>query len=128
MSVAGFLAETRGDETRPGVNDCALWCASCVLFCDGIDPAADLRGTYSTWFEARQLTMRAGGLLQLAAPRMDAAGLPPREGDGIAVAKAGKLTICGLVVADRLVVRLRDGLRVFDEFTELRSWAPCRKP
>lgn len=118
-----FIEATRGDQFVWGQNDCALWCASAVHHVTGLDPAADLRGTYGSRFEARQIIMRAGGLLSLIGPRMDRLGLAELSGDGVALLHLDRQIICGLVVEDRAVVKTERGLRVVDDFTVLRGWS-----
>lgn len=46
-------------------DDCTTWCASWVLDQIGTDPAASLRGTYSTELGAHRVIQRAGGLVAL---------------------------------------------------------------
>lgn len=58
-----------------GVHDCALYAADCVQACTGTDPAADLRGRYSTERGAARLIRRVageGGLAALASARLGA--------------------------------------------------------
>lgn len=122
-----FIEKTRSDPFEWGRNDCALWCASAVKHETGFDPAADLRGTYANRFECRQIIMAAGGLVPLIAPRMARQGISDLEGDGVAILKLGKQSLCGLILDGRAVVRLQSGLRIADEFTVLRGWS-CRRP
>lgn len=121
--LADFIKETRSDPFMWGQNDCALWCASAVAHETGFDPAADLRGTYASGFECRQIIMAAGGLVSLIASRMVWHGLRELNGDGAAVMRLGKRTLCGLILDGRAVVRLDDGLQISDEFTILRGWS-----
>ncbi|WP_438748415.1 DUF6950 family protein [Pararhizobium sp. O133] len=44
-------------------DDCTTWCASWVRERIGIDPAASLRGTYSTELGAHRILKQAGGLV-----------------------------------------------------------------
>jgi hypothetical protein len=46
-------------------DDCTTWCASWVRERLGVDPAAALRGTYSTEAGAHRVIQRAGGLVAL---------------------------------------------------------------
>lgn len=48
-----------------GQHDCLLWAASCVYAITGYDPAADLRGTYSTALEGMRIMDEAGGIRKL---------------------------------------------------------------
>jgi len=52
-----------------GRYDCFLWAADAVQALTGADPAADLRGTYSTPWGAIKALRRLGGLQALAASR-----------------------------------------------------------
>lgn len=45
-----------------GSHDCCLWAADCVLATTGHDPAADLRGTYTTALGAARVLSAIGGL------------------------------------------------------------------
>lgn len=127
MSLSDFVAETRDVPFAWGRNDCALWCASAVAQGTGYDPAADLRGRYSTWWGHRQIVQAAGGLLALIAPRMEGHGLFPLEGDGVAVLRVENRLICGVMLEGRAVLRMGQGLRVTDEFEILRGWSWFRQ-
>lgn len=49
--------------------DCCLFAADAVLAVTGHDPAADLRGTYSTEEQAARVLQRAGGVVGVAIRR-----------------------------------------------------------
>lgn len=123
-----FIEETRSEPFRWGVNDCALWCASAVQSVTGIDPAADLRSTYSSRFECHQIIKNAGGLTAVVSPRMDRVGLRELEEnqDGVAILQLRQKRLCGLIVDGRAVVRMETGLRIVDQYTIVRGWS-CRK-
>jgi len=125
--LADFIETTRSEPFEWGRNDCALWCASAVLHETGLDPAKDLRGTYASRFECRQIILAAGGLVPLISPRMDAHGMIDLEGDGVAILKLDGRQLCGLILDGRAVVKLELGLRVADEFTVLRGWSWHRR-
>lgn len=124
--LAEFIEKTRSDPFEWGRNDCALWCASAVAHETGFDPASDLRGTYASWFECRQIVIAAGGLGSLIAPRMARGGLCDLDGDGVAILTLDKRQLCGLILDGRAVVKLESGLRVADEFTVIRGWSCLR--
>jgi len=124
--LADFIEKSRSDPFEWGRNDCALWCASAVAHETGFDPAADLRGTYASRFECRQIIMAAGGLVPLIAPRMVWHGMSDLDGDGVAILTLDKRQLCGLILDGRAVVKLEGGLRIADEFTVLRGWS-CRR-
>lgn len=124
VNIGAYVSETAWQPAQPGRDDCALWCADLVYQATGYDPAADLRGAYSTWFECRQIVMRAGGLLNLIAPRMDHAALIALASDGVAVARVDDVAVCGIVQAGRLIVRRRGGGVVIKDRPEiLRGWS-----
>ena len=116
-----FLAASDQEQFLWGKNDCALWCASAVQHVTGYDPAADLRGTYSTWFECRRVIMAAGGLEALIAPRMERFG--PLTGDGVAIVKHRNQKMCGLVHKGRLVMKTQRGLMFSDDINLIRGWS-----
>lgn len=67
----GELMSRRLDEPFAwGERDCCLWAADAVHAVTGEDPAADLRGTYSTAYGAARALAQAGGLLALCAQRL----------------------------------------------------------
>lgn len=55
-----------------GTQDCALFAADCVSACTGVDPAADVRGTYTDALGAARVVSSHGGLAALAADRLGA--------------------------------------------------------
>lgn len=121
--LSDFIEKTRSDPFEWGENDCALWCASAVEHETGFDPAADLRGTYSTRFGCRQVVMAAGGLVPLIAPRMAWHGMRELDGDGVAILTLDRRQMCGLILDGRAVLRMETGLRVADGFTVVRGWS-----
>jgi hypothetical protein len=64
--LAGFIEARRSRPFEWGVNDCCLFAADWVALATGKDPAAELRGTYSTALEAHRHITAAGGLAALA--------------------------------------------------------------
>lgn len=121
---AEFIERTRSNPFEWGVNDCALWCGAAVADVTGYDPASDLRATYSTWFGCRKVVMRAGGLVNLIAPRMKRFG--PLDGDGVAIARLGGQSICGLIIGEHFVVKMQTGLQITTQYDMLRGWS-CPK-
>lgn len=57
-----------------GEHDCCLMAADIIYAITAEDPAADLRGTYSTQEEAAAIILAAGGLSKLANDRCAARG------------------------------------------------------
>lgn len=77
----------------PG-EDCTTYPASWVQVVSGVDPAANLRGTYSTADEANAIVARAGGVVDLVSQRIEPLGWQriddPQDGDiGIVEAVSG---------------------------------------
>lgn len=64
------LAERWAQPFAWGAQDCALFAADCADACTGVDPAADLRGTYSDAAGAARVVAELGGLAAIAAARM----------------------------------------------------------
>ena len=97
-----------------GTHDCGLWAADAVLACTGRDPAADLRGRYTTEAEAEAL-MGGDGLYGLIRRMEEARGTalcPPhlaQRGD-TALVMLGNQAIMGVVLGDRVAVPGTDGL------------------
>lgn len=52
-----------------GEHDCCMWACDVVQSVTGVDPVADLRGTYGTADEAAAVMQAGGGLEQMAADR-----------------------------------------------------------
>lgn len=121
--LSDFIAKTHAEPFAWGRNDCALWCASAVEHETGIDPAADLRGTYETWTGCRRVIMRAGGLLSLVSARMERLDLRALDGDGVAVLRVEGRTLCGLIHAGRAVLKTAGGMQFSDDFRVLRGWS-----
>ncbi len=88
-----FIAAHRADGHAFGANDCALFAAAWVALVAGVDPAADLRGTYSTEAEADALTAALGGFDQAVPDRLTAVGIEPVWFDGGLNARSGDLLI-----------------------------------
>lgn len=80
-----------------GWNDCAVFAASCVEAVTGEDPAADLRGTYSTAFEAADVLQGLGGLESIADARLG----PPVNPK---LAQVGDIAMCQVEGRDALAV------------------------
>ena len=95
------------DRLYPG-EDCTTFAASWVLDQVGIDPAADLRGTYSTAEQANAIVARAGGIVAMVGSRIEPLGwyrtVDPQDGD-IGVVKA----ISGVDFAEKEIPAIRFG-------------------
>lgn len=74
--------------------DCTTYIASWVQAVSGVDPAADLRGTYWTAEDANAIVANAGGIVELVGGRIEPLGwrraVEPKDGDiGIVAAVSG---------------------------------------
>ena len=91
MELATFLREHAASPLVWGEDDCSLFVANWLRASRGVDPALDLRGTYSCWLGAIRRIRRAGGLVWLFGPRLEAIGMhvtdAPQSGD-VAVVSA----------------------------------------
>lgn len=65
-----FVQASLGASWSWGRVDCTIWVADWCLRRWGVDPAADLRGSYETEEGADNLIRNAGGLIRLVSPRM----------------------------------------------------------
>jgi len=65
--LAALLAERERLPFAWGERDCCLFAADCVLAVTGVDPAAELRGTYATAGEAGTLLFQrfGGGVIEM---------------------------------------------------------------
>ncbi len=82
-----------------GGQDCCLFAADCVFAVTGVDPAEDLRGTYSNEFEAARVLASEGGVVGVAARRAgpEISVQEAQVGDIVLVLFDGRetLTVCG---------------------------------
>lgn len=67
--LAALFAAREAAPFTWGVHDCCLFAADAVLAVTGHDPAADLRGTYTTAAEAVRVLGQHGGLVGIAIAR-----------------------------------------------------------
>ena len=87
VRLTGFLREQARRPFVWGACDCCLFLADWIAHRDGLDPAADLRGTYSTEREMRNLLKAKGGIFNVVGSCAERAGLQrigtaqPRPGD-----------------------------------------------
>ena len=102
-----------------GQNDCALWTASYVAAVTGVDPAASLRGTYSTELQCAKLVKARGGLEQLCSELMaDFA-----TGDDVGGCEYGRTQICGIRTGRRLALKGQRGLIIVPFEGFVTGWA-----
>ena len=60
--LASFIEERRAAPFAWGLNDCCLFASDWVELCTGVDPAAELRGKYSTALGAARILKQHGGV------------------------------------------------------------------
>lgn len=65
--LADCLAERMGRPFEWGTNDCVMFAADCVAATTGIDPAAEVRGSYRSASGAARVLKARGGLAAIAA-------------------------------------------------------------
>ena len=118
MDAADFIARTRRLTFKWGEIDCCLWSANYVREATGIDPAADLRGCYSTAFGARQVLMAQGGMEAIARKRMHFL----KPGRTIVVARWRKQTVAGLRIGNHLFLKTPGDVLMTAEFDMLAGW------
>lgn len=105
-----------------GQRDCCLWAADAAQALTGVDPAADLRGTYSTDAGALAALQRVGGL-RGAAGR---GGVPIRpayaiDGDAGLVRSAGKPCL-GVRVGGVWLLATQGGLFAVSADAAVMAW------
>lgn len=70
VSLDDYITDNIAKPWEWGVTDCCTFAADWVFACTGIDPAAELRGTYDK-DTAKRLIAEKGSLYNLVAPHMD---------------------------------------------------------
>lgn len=73
-SLADYLASLRNRKWQPGELDCGVFMADWVKLVCGVDPIADVRGTYSSERQFRNILRREGGFETSCASRLGRAG------------------------------------------------------
>jgi hypothetical protein len=105
--------------------DCALFAAGWVRIVRGVDPAADLRGTYSTRNGAYLLMRAEGGLLAVIERRMAAHGFTetqkPGAGD-VGIVTAFQAAACAIKTRSGWACKTERGI-VVRPFDVAKAWA-----
>lgn len=91
--LAALFAARLAQPFEWGVHDCCLFAADAVLAVTGHDPAADLRGTYSSELGAQRVLRRWGGVA------------------GVAIARAGRVVPVALAQPGDVGLSLHDPAR-----------------
>lgn len=117
IRLAALLADWNARPFAWGQTDCAMLAAEAVVALTGVDPVADLRGSYSDATGAGRVLGAAGGLLALVAKMADRAGIPEcppafaQRGDVALVEWQGAQAL-GIVMPDGVMVLGRDEPRM----------------
>lgn len=72
--LSDYLAALAGKRWQPGALDCAVFMADWVHRLIGVDPIADIRGTYSTKKQFLRIERGEGGFAASCARRLAACG------------------------------------------------------
>jgi hypothetical protein len=137
-ALADYLASLRRRRWQPGILDCGVFMADWVKQVCGVDPIADVRGTYSTEKQFLRIIRSEGNFEKSCAARLEAAGFMPTQqpnaGDIMTVlapyaVRKGKIqrrptgAIC---VSDRMRAVLTSDLGVViagnDHLPMIRAW------
>lgn len=72
-----YLSSLAGRRWRPGALDCGVFMADWVRLVRGVDPIADVRGSYATERGFKRILRREGGFARSCAVRLAAVGYAP---------------------------------------------------
>lgn len=123
---ARLIALIEARKTAPfawGSNDCCLWAADAVLAMTGTDPAADLRGTYSTARGAASALRQVGGMAGAGA--RCGAEIPPlcaATGDVGLVSSNGERDAGAVCIGEQWLAVVRNGLGLVELTAARRAW------
>jgi hypothetical protein len=81
-TLAEYLASMRARRWQPGLLDCGVFMADWVWRLTGIDPIADVRGSYSTEREFRRIVRHEGGLMVSCGRRLASVGFTETDKPG----------------------------------------------
>lgn len=80
LLLTQFIEERRDVPFTWGRNDCCLFAADWVRLCTGSDPAAELRGKYSSALSAARILQKHGGVRGIIRTFGEPIGLHPIDG------------------------------------------------
>lgn len=127
MTLKEFILHQTQVEFHWGVNDCALTLADWWKESRGFDPAAHLRGTYSTEDECWSVLDESGGLLRLVSDLASRAGavrtLCPVPGDIAVVGASGLRYGAIMTPSERWFVKSVNGAVGLSDVRVLRAWS-----
>lgn len=107
-----------------GVNDCALFAAGAVLATTGRDPAAELRGSYTTGNQAMRIIRAHGGLQAIATRALGHALAPTYAclGDVVMLLVDGREALGVVINSQQVAGPGADGLHVAPLSDALWAW------
>lgn len=125
--LADCLAERMRRPFVWGQQDCVLFAADCVEAVLGEDPAADVRGTYSTARGASRVLRQRGGLAAIAAAALGSEIAPQlaQPGDVGLLSNAGQPCL-GVWGGGAWYAPGADGLTSFPLESATRAWRVSR--
>lgn len=100
LRLHNFLRAEMDIPFQWGQRDCCTFAAAAIESITGIDPAAELRGTYASALSALRVLTDAGGVAGLAARQCAANGFP--ELPNVELAQRGDLMLCEFPDGDTL--------------------------
>lgn len=106
-----------------GVDDCSLFIADWWRENHGVDPACELRGTYSTEIEKTRIVENSGGLLKLVAGIAEGVGAKRATSVSTGCFALIEPGVCAIYVQGYWVVRSEIGLTFNREARVIRMWS-----
>lgn len=107
-------------------HDCSFFAVDWIVKATGIDPAADLRGTYTNEVGAARQIIRWGGYVSMWRVHMAVAGFnttrTPREGHVGVVLDAAGQTISAIRFDDKWAAKTASGI-IIEDFRMLVAWS-----
>jgi hypothetical protein len=125
--LTDYLASLAREPFTYGKEDCALPIGRWWQINHGVDPAAHLRGSYSTRDGCMAVIERHGGLLRLVWTLAKAAGArrthDPKPGD-FAVVGYGRIQFCAIrAPSGKWAIKCGNGLRFVSRCRPLMMWS-----
>lgn len=128
MVLRSFLSDAGKTPFAWGVHDCCLIIADWWLAVHGVDPAADIRGTYATKEECHALLDREGGMRALIERYATAVGAErvstPKAGDFGLVTLATGGEVAAIMASDgKWAAKSERGLVAFRHASIEAAWS-----
>lgn len=127
VELRAFLLEYLDRPMAWGVDDCSLLLADWWRANHGADPAAHLRGTYSSESEKAAIVDAAGGLVALVAEIASAAGARSsaanEDGSFGVIALGDRVLVSGIRSGRFWAVRSETGIAFTSRAKLLRGWS-----